>query len=87
LIFTKIKKLKNHDAFAASCGVDSLQSSDAVSLPDFPPDFGHASSLLNAHHDDGQLPCKHHDGLKDVCPDDGLQPTLSGADETHREYI
>lgn len=64
---------------------NSLESRDAVSFQDFPPDFRHSSGLVHSHHDDSQLPCKHHDSLKDVCPDDGLQAALSGPDETHAE--
>lgn len=63
-------------------GTDLLQTGDAVSLPDFPPNFRHSTGLLDTHHDDSQLPCKHHHGLKDVRPDDSLQTTLSGADQT-----
>lgn len=61
---------------------DSLESRDAVSLPHFPPDLRHSSSLLHSHHDDSQLPCKHHDGLKHVRPDDGLQTPLSRTAKT-----
>lgn len=55
---------------------NALEARDAVSLPDFPPNISHSSSLLHSHHNDSQLPCKHHNSLKDVCPDDGLQTTL-----------
>lgn len=55
---------------------NALKTRDAVSLPDFPPNISHSSSLLHSHHNDSQLPCKHHNSLKDVCPDDGLQTTL-----------
>ncbi len=66
---------QNHSA-------DSLESREAVSFPDFPPDFRHSSGLLHSHHDDSQLPCEHHNSLKDVCPDDSLQTTLSGTVKT-----
>lgn len=63
--------------------VDLLQTRYAVSLPDFPPNFRHPSSSLHPHHDDSQLPCKHHNSLKDIRPDHSLQTTLSGTDKTH----
>lgn len=63
--------------------MDSLESRDAVSFPDFPPDFRHSPSLLHSHHDDSQLPGKHHNSLKDIRPDDGLQTTLLATDKIH----
>lgn len=55
---------------------NALETRDAVSLPGFPPNISYSSSLLHSHHNHSQLPCKHHNSLKDVCPDDGLQTTL-----------
>lgn len=69
-----------------SLSTDSLESRDAISFPHFPPDFRHSSSLLHPHHDDSQLPCKHHKSLKHVRPDDGLQTTLSRTAKTHGNY-